>query len=563
VNNNPARVRVSFLAESSEDAMKKIAIVLFLLASLSCLAQVDSRNTAPFQGGVNGSRISPSFINNTCMADQQTGIDMGAKIAACNTLLASQGNGIIDATGFTGTQYASVGFTLGPGVPTTNTTPAYSVTLKLGYVVLIAGGEIKMSPFTRIQGQSSSIFGGISSTIIVGKPSTATQLAVIDMTGCAHCLLEDVDIATNAPASSGPPYVPKVGISISRNPAAACGSNTFGTTAYICAAGNNTIRNVSAWGYFQNAAFYAVGSELLTLEHFYGYVYDGATYPGGVKPKYCMVISQADVLGLGLYSASTMTMGSIENSECWYSPTGVSGSAAIYFGGGSHTNDWSFRNVYLAKSNLGSYIEIQNNENNGGSLNGPLLFENVDGEVMAGGNPNSVYYIHGTGQVNELYIIGGGTMGGVNQYINATANLQDAYIDSQSYMSSGTQTSSFATVWNSTIKLPWQNTTIFNALASTLEGGANSNCGACGLTVTGTNTSIIEPAFSTNPIQISGPSFANPTLTGTVKTPLTTAGVVTTTRGGVLGSAATVPQSNGGFGAAVSYAKCGIQNLLL
>lgn len=197
--------------------MKKIAIVLFLLASLSCFAQtdntfyakafsgstvgakiaaaqlacdantsikciividpslaslsqgtdpapcaqctwVDYRKAAPFGNGVSGTNISPSFINNTCMADQQAGADEGAKIAACNAALAPYG-GIIDATGFQGKQYASTGFTLGPGLPTTVNPPSYSVTLKLGYVTLIAGGEIKMSPFSSLIGQGSSIFG--------------------------------------------------------------------------------------------------------------------------------------------------------------------------------------------------------------------------------------------------------------------------------------------------------------------------------------------------------------------------------------------------------------------
>ena len=445
-------------------------------------------------------------INNTCMADQQVGSDMGAKIAACNTALASTG-GIIDATGLLGTQYAPVGFTIGPGLPTTTSAPSYSVTLKLGYVTLIAGDEIKLSPFSQIVGQAASIYSGVDATSIIGNHS---NLAVIDMTGCAHCTVENVNITTENPQTNS---IPKTGISISRNPAAACAGSG---SAYNCYAGDNTIRNVSVTGYFQDAAFYAVETELLTLEHFYGYVHDSAYYPGGVKPKYCMVISQTDALGLGLYATSTMTMGSIENSACWYYPTGVSGSAAIYFGGGNRTEDWSFRNVYLAKSGLGSYIEIQTNENGAGSMDGPLLFDNVDGETAQGVNPNSVYYIHGTGQVNELYIIGGGIMGGVSQFINATANLDDAYIDSQNYMTSGTETSTFATVWNSTIKLPYQNTTIANAYASTLEGGASSSCGTCGLTVTGTNTSIVEPAYSNGSITLNSPAFASPSFTGTM-----------------------------------------------
>jgi hypothetical protein len=448
-------------------------------------------------------------INNTCMADQQTGNDMGAKIAACNTALASTG-GIIDATGLLGTQYASVGFTIGPGLPTTTSAPSNSVTLKLGYVTLIAGDEIKLSPFSHIVGQAAAIYSGVDATSIIGNHG---NLAVIDMTGCAHCTVENVNITTENPQTNS---IPKTGISISRNPAAACAGSG---TAYYCYAGNNTIRNVSVTGYFQDAAFYAVESELLTLEHFYGYVHDSAYYPGGVKPKYCMAFSQTDWLGLGMYASTTMTMGSIENSECWYYPTGVSGSAAIYFGGGNRTEDWSFRNVYLAKSNLGSYIEIQTNENSAGSMDGPLLFDNVDGEFSVQGvNPNSVYYIHGPGaspQVNELYIIGGGIMGGANQFINATANLDDAYIDSQSYMQPGA-VSSFATVWNSTIKLPYQNTTIANAYASTLEGGASSGCGTCGLTVSGTNTSIVEPVYSTGSLTLNSPAFASPSFTGTM-----------------------------------------------
>ena len=484
--------------------------------------------------------ISAPSINNTCMADQQAGADMGAKIAACNVALCSgAGNGgIINAEGFLGTQYASVGFTVGGGLPTTTSPPTCNVTLKLGYVTLWAGGAIKMSPFSHITGQGSSIFGSVISTVIVSSPSTSNQLAAIDMTGCAHCVLENVDITTAVPTSQTPngtlgnPYIPETGVSISRNAAVACGTGVYSFVslpAYNCDAGNNIIRNVSAWGYFQQTALYGVESELLDVSNFYGYVYDSANYPGGVKPPYCMAFSQMDILGLGLYHASTMTMGSVEKSECWYFPSGVATSAALYFGGGSSTEDWYFRNDYFYHgANARAYVEIQTNETNAytgvggsGNMDAPLLFQNVDGESQSG-LPVNAYYIHGgTGtnapnpQVNGLYILGSGVMGGSTHSIYSTVILDDADIESQTYWQAG-MTSSFTSVYNSIIKLPYQNTTITNAYASSLEGGASSACGSCGLTVSGTNTSIVEPAYSTGAIVLNGVSLVNPTMpTGT------------------------------------------------
>ena len=45
---------------------------------------------------------------------------------------------------------------------------------------------------------------------------------------------------------------------------------------------------------------------------------------------------------------------------------------------------------------------------------------------------------------------------------------------------------------------------------------------------------------------LTSPTISNPTFTGTVTTPLSTAGIVTTTSGGVLGSVAILPIANGG-----------------
>ncbi|MGO9316445.1 MAG: hypothetical protein ACLPXT_12410 [Terracidiphilus sp.] len=473
-----------------------------------------STGTAAFPGAVSALSASFGTINNTCMADQQTGIDMGAKIAVCNAALAAQGGGIIDATGFYGTQYASAGFTLGPGVPSNTNPPAYAVTLKLGYVNLNTGGEIITSPSTHIEGKASSIFGGVILTNINANPPNNSQTAIIDMKGCNHCIVENVALSTNSPQFG---YIPKTGIAISRNP------NNYAL------AGNNTIRNVSATGYFQKAAFYAVESELLTLEHVYGYVYDSAyytsgTYAPGAKPKNCMAISQTDALGLGLYASSTMTMGSVENSECWYYPTGVSGSAAVYFGGGTSTQDWNFRNLYLGMSDTGAYVEIQANENSTGNLNGSFIFDNVDGEPNNQSNqpttdPAYGYYIHGssTPSITNLYIRGSGLMAANTDFINASGvNLYDSDIQSRNYKIPGTsEVSAFGSVYTSVIKLPYQNTTITNALSSILEGGS-TGCTGCGLIVSGTNTSITLQPNSSSSMTLNSPALVNPSFTGTM-----------------------------------------------
>lgn len=61
-----------------------------------------------------------------------------------------------------------------------------------------------------------------------------------------------------------------------------------------------------------------------------------------------------------------------------------------------------------------------------------------------------------------------------------------------------------------------------------------------------------------HPTDTSRAPTASPTFTGTVTTPLTTAGVVTTTSGGVLGSTAQVPLANGGTNASLTAANGGV-----
>lgn len=61
-----------------------------------------------------------------------------------------------------------------------------------------------------------------------------------------------------------------------------------------------------------------------------------------------------------------------------------------------------------------------------------------------------------------------------------------------------------------------------------------------------------------HPTDTSRAPTASPTFTGTVTTPLTTAGIVTTTSGGVLGSTAQVPLTNGGTNASLTAVNGGV-----
>jgi hypothetical protein len=105
-------------------------------------------------------------------------------------------------------------------------------------------------------------------------------------------------------------------------------------------------------------------------------------------------------------------------------------------------------------------------------------------------------------------------------FINATVTLYDADIESQIYMLPG-QTVTFNTVFNSTIKLPYSYTTIENAINSNLEGGAGTNCGTCGITVSGANNSVISPAPNASSTSSSyySPILMYPTFTGTLAGP--------------------------------------------
>ncbi len=67
-----------------------------------------------------------SALNNTCYTDQQTGTDLGLRIAACQAVLSTAG-GIINATGETGAQSAAATITLSK--PVTLMLGNYNLTL--------------------------------------------------------------------------------------------------------------------------------------------------------------------------------------------------------------------------------------------------------------------------------------------------------------------------------------------------------------------------------------------------------------------------------------------------
>lgn len=102
-------------------------------------------------------------LNNTCFADQQAGADMGIKIAACASSLPSTG-GIIDATGFQGTQTWSTNIWNGVTKP---------VTLKLGPANVI-NVNVTQSPANRnikIIGGGSANGAGALTALVVGFAS--------------------------------------------------------------------------------------------------------------------------------------------------------------------------------------------------------------------------------------------------------------------------------------------------------------------------------------------------------------------------------------------------------
>jgi hypothetical protein len=80
-----------------------------------------------FNGGISISTLTAQNINNVCMADSQSGSDMGSKISACISTLNAVGGGIIDARGFRGSQTWSANVFSGLANP---------ITLLLGVVTI-------------------------------------------------------------------------------------------------------------------------------------------------------------------------------------------------------------------------------------------------------------------------------------------------------------------------------------------------------------------------------------------------------------------------------------------
>ena len=450
-----------------------------------------------------GTSITGKQIGASYQADQFSGADFGAKVSACVAAVIAAGGGTCDARNFTGAQTAAATLTIGQN-SLTATPPFKSANLLLGNVTLtMANGAIfTIGPGSHVVGTARVVTynPSISGTNIIGQ--TAGQ-AVVSMIGSMDSSISNVNIIGNqSPA-------PATGITMARD-----------STGLV--QGYNRIEDVSINGYFTGAALYNVESELSVINRVQAHVSGGGA-------KYTLCISQSDILGLGVYASSTMTTGTVSNSFFQYYPTGVANSAAIYFGGGSATRDWKFDNVYTNKSDLGAFIEIETNQDGLGAIDGPIVFHNVDGEIVSGDPfPTYGWYILGADILGApprligLRIDSGGVMNSSTNWMLTTSTLVDADIRSAvGENGSANGPASFQTVANSTISLPYVSSTFVNALTSTITGGVNPQCGACTLTVSGTNTSTIAvPDLASGSLTINGPTLVNPTVTGTLASPI-------------------------------------------
>jgi len=185
-----------------------------------------------------------------------------------------------------------------------------------------------------------------------------TGPAILNLKGAGFCRIQDIALATDTTT------YPKTGIALGRSTSAS--------------AGHHHIENVKIQGYFSEAVFYSIASEVNTIQGLYMWNLGGAS-----TSKYGFYTSEADDLSVDSFVTSTNLVGNIHHLNIVNSSSDID-AACIYIEAGESTGSWNFYGAYLT-SYKGSYIQINNATD--AQIIGPYSFSACSGERLTGGDP--------------------------------------------------------------------------------------------------------------------------------------------------------------------------------
>ena len=157
--------------------------------------------------------------------------------------------------------------------------------------------------------------------------------------------------------------------------------------------GNTVYRNLQVSGYFSVAAIYNIASE--------GNVYNkiNVTIEGG-GAIYGMYISQADVLSVAGFTASSCILGAV--TDCFFQfPNNTLGGTAFFMDAGDLTTDWLFLNNYASIPDNG-YLAYFDSTVSAAATRGPISFIGNGAEPVSGATPNGLFYFT-TGSFKSFY----------------------------------------------------------------------------------------------------------------------------------------------------------------
>lgn len=285
----------------------------------------------------------------------------GQRDGSAAMVLASQGEGVVNVRdyGATGdgrtddTAAMQAAFAAGAGKRIYVPPGIYKVTRTLvlpSYTMLEGAGR-----FTAVSGVSR-IWG------------VHREPAVLSLKGAHCCTVQNIDLYGDMNT------MPDTVLLLGRDSSASAGVHHF--------------NNVWANGYANIALVYSIASELN--------VWDGCGFclHGGAA-LYCFYTNQADALGVDSLTPSSNFSNVFYGCQ-FYNPNRTqAGDCTIYLEVGHSTGHWSFADCYFVGYN-DSWVRISNAVVDGGSAQGPIVFERCYGEPQSGG-PNSGIHISTSG----------------------------------------------------------------------------------------------------------------------------------------------------------------------
>lgn len=211
-----------------------------------------------------------------------------------------------------------------------------------------------------------------------------TGAAVVSLKGASFCHLEDFLIQGDATTT------PKTGLCLGRSSASSAGSHAF--------------KNMYISGYFSQAAVYSIASE----ENVFDFLWVDLLGGGA---KWNIYIGQSDGLSVDSMTASSNTAVWFNNPRL-YNETNVVDSSLVYIEAGVATGLISFRDGFFAQKN-NAYVTIVVGEIDGQDVHGPIIFDNIGGEGVAGGSLAYGFYVKGSGsktlsnlEINNCQLVG-------------------------------------------------------------------------------------------------------------------------------------------------------------